>query len=100
MHTVIRGYAGSKEIADELLECSQDIEAVIGSVPGFIAYYLIKTDDGAMSITICQDRHSCDESTKRATVWLGRNRPALRIQPPRIVEGEVTFQFSRTHAMA
>lgn len=100
MHTVIRGYSGHQGLADELLRRGPDIEAVIGSVPGFIAYYLIKTEDGAVSITICQDRHSCDESTKRSTVWLGRNLPAMRIQPPRIVQGEVSFQFTKAHAMA
>ncbi|WP_243303853.1 hypothetical protein [Geothrix oryzisoli] len=100
MHTVIRGYAGHQGLADELKRRGKDIEAELSSVPGFIAYYLLKTDDGALSITICEDPRSCDESTRRAAAWLGRNLPDLKLHPPQVVEGAVSLQFTRTPALA
>ncbi|HEY3400622.1 MAG TPA: hypothetical protein VGK03_08325 [Geothrix sp.] len=100
MHSVIRGYVGSQNLADELKKQARNIEMEISSVPGFIAYYLLKTEDGAVAVTVCEDRRSCAESTLRAAAWLSRNRPDLRLDPPHLVEGEVAFQFARTHVMA
>jgi len=100
MHTVIRGYAGHQGLADELTKRGKDIEAELSTVPGFIAYYLVKTDDGALSITVCEDPRSCEESTRRAAEWLGRNLPDLKLHPPQVVEGAVSLQFTRTPALA
>ena len=94
MYTVIRNYTVAPGLADELKKRSKDIESEVGSVSGFIAYQLIKTDEGATSITMCENRGGCDESTKRAANWLQKNLPNLKIGTPQIISGELAFKFA------
>lgn len=94
MHTVIRNYTGAPGLGDDLRKRSKDIETEIRSVSGFIAYYLVKTSDGIASVTVCENRNGCDESTKRAGNWLRQNLPDLKIGAPQIISGEVAFKFS------
>lgn len=94
MYTVIRNYTGAPALGDDLKKRSKDIETEISSVPGFIAYYLIKTSDGIASVTVCENRNGCDESTKRAANWLRQNMPNLTIGAPQIISGELAFKFA------
>ncbi len=94
MHTVIRNYKSAPGLADDLKKRIGEIESEISTVPGFIAYYLIKTTDGATSVTVCDERTGCDESTKRASSWLKKNMPHLKLDPPQIIGGEVSFKFA------
>ena len=94
MYTVIRNYTGAPGFADDLKKRTKEIEAEISTVPGFIAYYLIRTSDGATSVTVCDERNGCEESTKRASNWLKKNMPNLKINPPQIIGGEVSFKFA------
>jgi hypothetical protein len=56
MFTVILNYTGASGLADDLKKRSKDFETEIGSVPGFIAYYLVKTTDGIASVTLCENK--------------------------------------------
>jgi len=94
MFTVIRNYTGAQGFADDLKKRSKEIESLISSVPGFIAYYLIKTPEGAASVTVCDDRKGCDESTKRAADWIRTNMPDAKIAPPQIIAGDLAFKFA------
>ena len=67
-------------------------------MPGFIGYYLVKTSDGASTITVCQDRNGCEESTKRAANWIKQNLPQMKLSPPQIISGETTITFSKATA--
>ena len=94
MYTVIRNYTGTPGFADDLKKQAKDVEAEISTVPGFIAYYLLKTTDGATSVTVCDERAGCEESTKRATLWLKKHLPNLKLSPPQVIGGEVSFKFA------
>ena len=94
MYTVIRNYTGAPGLADDLKKRSKDIESEIGSVSGFIAYQLLKTSDGALSITMCEDRAGCDDSNKRAANWLRQNMPSLKAGTPQTISGELSFKFA------
>ena len=94
MHTVIRSYTGAPGFAEDLKKRTSDIETEITTVPGFIAYYCLKTTDGATTVTVCEERTGCDETTKRAAAWLKKNMPNLKIGPPQIIGGEVSFKFA------
>jgi hypothetical protein len=94
MNTVIRTYTGAPTLADDLKKRTADIQKEIGSVKGFTAYYLVKTTDGAASITVCEDRGGCEESSKRAANWLRTNMPNLKMAPPQVISGEVHIQFA------
>lgn len=94
MHSVIRHFTGAPGLADELKARNKEIEAEISGVPGFIAYYLLKTSDGIASVTVCENSSGCEESTKRATGWLRENMPNVMVSPPHIITGEVAIKFS------
>jgi hypothetical protein len=94
VHTVIRYYTGVPGLANDLKKNAKEIENVISTIPGFIAYYMIDSADGITSITVCENRNGCDESTKRAANWLKQNMPNLKATPAQIINGEVTFKFA------
>jgi hypothetical protein len=79
MHAVIRSYSGSgaKELF-ELMETRKDeVESVIGVVTGFVSYTAVQTDDGGISVTICQDKAGTDESVEAARNWIAENAADL-----------------------
>ena len=98
MYTIIRHYTGTPTLADDLKKRKSDVESLITSIPGFIAYYLVKTSDGIASITVCENQTGCDESTKRATNWLKQNLPNLKVGAPQIISGELAFKFASPKA--
>ncbi len=95
MYTVIRTYTGAPSFATELKRHSAEVESVISGVPGFIAYYFIATNDGGVSVTVCEQRAGCDESTRLASEWLRKNLPNLKLKAPQVVSGEMSFKFAR-----
>jgi len=94
MYAVVRRYKTPKLI--EIMEQRPaDVEAVIRPVPGFVAYYVIKSGDGAATVTVCQDKAGTDASIQRAAEWIRQNAPDLAGSPPEVTEGEVIQQFAR-----
>ena len=75
MHAVVRSYsgAGAKELFDLLVQRKDDVETVIRGVTGFVAYTLVQTPDGGISVTVCQDKAGTDESLQRAREWIQAN---------------------------
>ena len=64
MYAVIRHYTGrgASQLFEEI-ECMQEeVEGVIRSVPGLVSYTLLRTGDGGISVTVCQDKAGTDES--------------------------------------
>jgi hypothetical protein len=94
MHVVVRRYKDSK-LMDELVARRADVEALIRGVPGFEAYYLLKSTDGGASITVCQDKAGTVESTRVAADWIRQNLPAFAGAPPEVTEGETAIQFTK-----
>jgi hypothetical protein len=100
MHTVIRTYSGVPTLADELAKHSREIKLEIGTVPGFVAYSMIQTSEGAATLTVCESMNACEETSRRAADWMRLNLPDLEVPAPQVVMGKVAFQFSRAPAMA
>ena len=94
MFTVIRHYRGATGLAKELKSRSADVQATIAAVPGFIAYYLIETADGAASVTVCESKAGCDETSTRAANYLREKLPNLKIAPPEVTAGTLEFKFA------
>lgn len=90
MHVVMRSHP-TTEVANILMSHKHEIERLIRQVPGFISWTLIRTGDGCMTATICQDKAGCDQSMQVARDWLGKNAPntlgAMQVQ-----EGEVLLR--------
>lgn len=96
MHAVIRSYSGSgaKELF-ELVETRKDeVESVIGVVTGFVSYTAVQTDDGGISVTICQNKAGTDESVEAARNWIAENAADLDTAAPSVSEGSVILQLS------
>jgi hypothetical protein len=95
MYIVVRRYRGASQLFEELARRQTEVDQVIRGVPGFVAYYLVRADDGGASITICEDRAGTEESTRRAANWVRQNVPAAAGNPPEVTEGEVLYQFGQ-----
>jgi len=96
MHAVVRSYsgAGARDLFGLLEQRKAEVESLIRSVSGFVAYTLIHTDDGGISVTICQDKAGTDESLQVARDWIQQNASELSASPPAVSEGSVVLQLS------
>ena len=96
MHAVIRSYsgAGAKELFDLLDERKGEIENLIRSVTGLVAYSLIRTDEGGVSVTVCQDKAGTDQSVQIARDWIQEHAAGLNTSPPDVSEGSVIVNVS------
>ena len=96
MHAVVRSYSGTgaRELVDLLEERQAEVETLIGSVTGLVTYSLIRTDDGCVTVTVCQDKAGTDQSIQLARDWIQENAADLGVSPPAISEGSVVFRVS------
>ena len=91
MFASIRKYSGAPQLSDELLKREEEIKSVLNPIRGFHAYYLVKTSDGAVSMTVCEDMAGVDESNRVAATWLKDKLPTFATRAPEIMTGEVRF---------
>ena len=94
MHAVVRRYQVGSRVIDEVIQRRSDVEQLLRGVPGFIAYYAVKTDDGGMTITICEDQAGTAESVRVAAEWVRQNVQGAG-SPPEVTEGEVGLHFAQ-----
>lgn len=94
MHTMIRSYAGTgaKELFDLLERRRPEIEKLMRSVNGFEHYYLVRSGDGGITITFCQDEAGAAESAQKAREWIGQNASDIGASAPDIAQGTVIFE--------
>ena len=96
MHTVIRSYSGSGATAlfDMLEERKGEVESIIRGVTGFVSYSLVRTADGGVTVTVCQDKTGTDESLQLAREWIQENAANLDVSPPAVTEGPNVLYLS------
>ena len=92
MYAVIRNYS-DPGLAEQLAARQSELEDVITPVKGFQTYFLVRTDNGCATITVCDDKDGCDESTQRAADWLREHASEVKSTPPQITSGEVLFSI-------
>ena len=95
MHATIRRWNGASKLIAEMERRAQEVEDVISSTPGFVAYHAVKSGDTLISITVCQDKNGTDETTRRSAQWVRENLPAEASAglSPEVIEGEEFFNF-------
>ena len=92
MHATIRRY-DSPQLAELLESRSDEVESLMSGVPGLQSYFLVRTDDGCASVTICDDATGTDESTRIAGNWVRENASGLAMTAPDIAGGDVVIQI-------
>ena len=94
MYVVVRSYSGqgSSELFDLLGQREEEVKELISGVPGFVSYVAVRSGDGGMTVTVCQDKAGTDESSRRAAEWVKENA-ATTVNPPAITEGSPVLQF-------
>ena len=94
MQATIRRYRGS-ELADLLESRREDVEALISGVSGLHGYFLVRTDEGCASVTVCDDAAGIQESTRLAREWISENAAAVAVAPEEL-GGEVIAHIGAT----
>jgi len=95
MYAVLRTYSGqgASELFELLGQREEDVKDLISGVPGFVTYVAVRTGDGGVTVTVCEDKAGTDESSRRAAEWVKDNVSAAG-NPPAITEGDTVLQFS------
>jgi len=96
MHAVVRNYsgAGAKQLFDVLEQRSADVEAKLRAVPGLVSYTLLRSGEGGMSVTVCNDKAGADESLKIAREWIMRNASNIQAGAPAVTEGSTIVHIN------
>ena len=96
MHAVVRSYSGpgAAQLFDLLEERKAEVEGGIRSVSGFKGYTLIRTAEGGVTVTVCQDKAGTDESLEVARAWIQETAADLGASPPAVSEGPVVLHLS------
>ena len=95
MHAQVRSYsgAGASELFDLIESRKDEVEETLRGVSGFASWSAIRTEDGGVTITVCQDKAGADESNQVARAWVAENGADLGVSAPAVSEGPVSLHF-------
>ena len=95
MYAVVRTYSGqgASELFELLGQREEDVKGLMTEVEGFVSYVAVRTGDGGVVVTACDDKAGADESSRRAAEWVEANLSAP-VDPPVIAEGDAVLHFS------
>lgn len=94
MHATVRRYASDGGLVDALVPRKDEIRDLLNGIPGFRAYYILRTTDGgAVSISVYEDASGTDASNAAAAGWIRDNLPELAATPPETTAGDVAISF-------
>jgi heme-degrading monooxygenase HmoA len=91
MYATVRTYTAASELANELVGKADEVKNLISGIDGFKAYYLVRTDDGAVSISVYEDQAGADASTAAAAAFIRENLPDVGAAAPQVSSGEVVL---------
>ena len=92
MYVTVRHYSNAGALIDAIESKPDEVETLVSGVSGFLAYYGTRDGDTYTSVTVCNEKAGCDESTRRAGQWVRENvdpRPGK----PEITGGEGVIDF-------
>jgi hypothetical protein len=95
MFVVVRRYKAPPQLVDALEASQAEIERLARDVRGFLEYYLVRTKDGGMSVTVCEDRAGAEESNLLAADWITEHALALSGITPEVTEGETAIHITK-----
>jgi hypothetical protein len=94
MYAVVRTYSGqgASEVFDLIEQRQEDVKALLTGVPGFVTYSAVRSGDGGVTVTVCEDKAGTDESSRRAAGWVKENASGTA-DPPAISEGDTVLHI-------
>jgi hypothetical protein len=94
VYAVVRTYSGqgAAELFDLLGQREEDVRALMTGVPGFVSYAAVRSGDGGVAVTVCEDKAGADESSRLAADWVKENVSAT-VDRPTITEGDAVLHF-------
>jgi hypothetical protein len=96
MHGVVRTYSGkgAAELFAFVEKNHAGVEEAMRNVKGFQSYTLMRTADGGVAVTICDDKAGTEQSAAAAREWLAKNTPGFTVTAPTVSEGTVIIHAS------
>ena len=91
MYATVRTYSGGSGLADALVSQEADVKSLVSGIDGFRAYYLVRTGDDAVSISVYDNEAGANESNRAAADWIRENLPELGGSAPQVSAGEVVI---------
>ncbi len=92
MYASIRQYR-SDDVQEVARRAQEGFVPIVRDVPGFSAYYIVDSGDGAFAtITIAEDRAGVEDSVNKAREWVSENAADLVEGSPTVSNGEVVAQ--------
>lgn len=91
MYATVRTYSMAPGLADALVGQGSEVTRVIGGIDGFRAYFLIRTDEGAVSVSVYDTQAGAEESSEAAAAFLRESLPDLQVGAPEVSSGEVVL---------
>jgi len=95
MHVAIRKYATPPAYIDQVRPKLAHLEETMRSLPGFVAYHFVETDDGITTITITEDETGTAESMGWAKTWMQENTPEDLPGAPEVIQGQTLLSVTR-----
>ena len=80
MYAVVRTYSGqgASELFDLLGQREEDVKALISEVPGFVNYAAVRSGDGGVTVTVCEDKAGRNHEGDFTGGGAGRDRGRRR----------------------
>src|SRR5215212_7477651 len=100
MYVTIRQYEGvDVDAVKRMAQGRADNEGMVAlasEFPGFVAYFLVDTEDGGLlAISAYLGQAEAEASTDAALQYVRENLPSIVPNPPRIIRGEVLAHRQR-----
>lgn len=92
MYATVRRYQNAGALGDAMSSRSSEVKELLTSVPGFVSYYATRDGDTVTSVTVCNDKAGCAESTRRARKWVQENVKTVTLSPE-VSDGSVFLNF-------
>src|SRR5262245_59930558 len=91
MFATVRRYDGVTNPSEAARRVNEGFVALVGQIPGFIAYYWVDAGSGVMiSTSVFQDQAHAEESDRKAEDWVRQNNMvSMMPNPPQISAGEL-----------